>query len=331
MIALAAGLLATVVAVLMFGRYSISFNDLVTLFGLRLAGGEIPAELRQADAVLFTIRLPRVALAILVGAALSASGAVYQGLFRNPMVSPDILGVSSGAGVGASLAIIWGWPTPLLHAAAFAFGLGAVCLVLAITRLVGRDNSLLIMILVGVVVSALFSSIGSLIKYMTSNEQSLIALVLWLMGSLAKAGSWSSLMILALMTLAGAGPLFLLRWKLNALAFGEEEARAVGVNVERLKLATVVCGTLLTASAVALCGLIGWVGLIIPHLARFLVGPNFRALLPVTMLGGGLFLLLVDSLVRLALPGEVPIGILTAIIGAPLFVYLLARGRREWN
>jgi iron complex transport system permease protein len=298
---------------------------------LRLTGGAVPAGLGPADAVLFSIRLPRVALAVLVGAALSTSGAAYQGLFRNPMVSPDILGVSSGAGVGASLAIIWGWPTPLLHAAAFAFGLGAVGLVLVVTRLVGRGGSLLVMILVGVVVSSLFSALGALIKYMTSNEQSLIALVLWLMGSLARAGSWPSLMILALVITAGAVPLFLLRWKLNALSFGEDEARAVGVNVERLKLAVVVCGTLMTASAVALCGLIGWVGLIIPHMARFLVGPNFRALLPVTMLGGGLFLLLVDSAVRLALPGEMPIGILTAIIGAPMFVYLLARGRQEWN
>ncbi|MDR0882796.1 MAG: iron ABC transporter permease [Candidatus Adiutrix sp.] len=328
---LAGGLGLTALAALAWGRYQIPLTTMRELASLKLSQADIPPELTRPATVLFNIRLPRILLAFLVGGALSVSGAAYQSLFRNPMVAPDILGVSSGAGVGASLAIVWGWPTAALHLTAFLFGLGAVAIVLTVTRAVGRGGSLVVLILVGVVVSSLFSAVGSFIKYLNTDDQSLAVIVLWLMGSLAKAGAWINLPIMLGVTVLGILPLFLTRWQINTLAFGEEEARAMGVDVRRLRLIIVISATLLTASAVALCGLIGWVGLIIPHLARFLVGPNFRDLLPVTFLGGGLFMLLVDSVVRLALPGEMPVGIVTSVVGAPLFIYILCRSRKEWT
>lgn len=263
---------------------------------------------------------------------MSVSGAAYQGLFRNPMVSPDVLGVSSGAGAGASLAILWGWPSLGIQALAFAFGLGAVTLVMFVARVVGRDggNSILILILAGIVISALFSALGSLVKYLGASDMQLQEMVLWLLGSLARTGGWSNVLVVSTALIVAALPLYLLRWKINALSFGEEEALALGVNVGRLRLIIIICATLLTASAVSLCGLIGWVGLIIPHLSRFLVGPNHRILLPTAMLGGGLFMLIADNFARAVVRGELPIGILTAFIGAPLFIYILCRSRKDW-
>jgi iron complex transport system permease protein len=313
------------------GRADISWSETIRLLGLKLTGQAVDPALRREEVVLFSIRLPRILLAFMVGAALSLAGAAYQALFRNPMVAPDILGVSSGAGVGASLAIVWGLPTIGLHLMAFLFGLGAVFLVVFVARIVGQGKSILVLILVGVVVSSLFGAVGSFIKYLSVDDQTLSAMVLWLMGSFAQSGAWRNAPIMAVALALGVIPLYLTRWRVNALAFGEEEAQALGVNVEKLRLFVIFASTLLTASAVALCGLIGWVGLIIPHLARFLVGPNFSRLLPATLLGGGLFMLVVDSVVRVALPGEMPVGIVTSILGAPLFIYILCVGRKVWN
>jgi iron complex transport system permease protein len=331
LIVLGCGLLAVAALALVGGRYAVSLETAGELIRLRLFGGAVPEALRQADAVLFSIRLPRILLAILVGAALAVSGAVYQGIFRNPLVSPDILGVSSGAGVGASLAILLEWPTLALHLTAFGFGLGTVMLVMLTARLVGRDSHLLIMILAGVVISSFFTAIGSLLKYIASTDQTLAAVVLWLMGSLARSGAWNNVLILAVVLAVGVTPLFLLRWRINVLSFGDEEAKAMGVNVRRLQVVVIVCATLLTASSVALCGLVGWVGLIIPHIARFMVGPNFTLLLPVALGGGGLFLLLTDSVIRVLLPWELPVGILLSCMGAPFFLYILWRRRMEWT
>jgi iron complex transport system permease protein len=298
---------------------------------LRLFGLEVPTSLRQAEAVLFHIRLPRIALSVLVGAALSVSGAVYQALFRNPLVAPDILGVSSGAGVGASLAIAWGLPSPLIHLSAFVFGLGAVAFVVIVAAAVGWGRSLMVLILVGVVVSSLFTALGSLVKYLATDDQTLASMVLWLMGSFAQAGSWSNVAIVASVLTVASAPLILLRWRMNALAFGEEEARAMGVDVVRLKLVIIACATLQTATSVAVCGLVGWVGLLVPHMCRFLSGPSHQTLLPASLLAGGLFMLTVDTLVRLALPGEMPVGVVTALAGSPLFIVVLCRSSKRWS
>jgi iron complex transport system permease protein len=315
---------------LSLGRHDVPFATTLKLAFRELTGQPIEAQDKQAAVVLFLIRLPRILMAFLVGAALSVAGAAYQALFRNPMVAPDILGVSSGAGVGASIALVLGFSTVGFHFMAFAFGLGAVFLVLLVTRIVGHGKSLLVMILVGVVISSLFGALGSFIKYLSADDQTLTAMVLWLMGSFAKSGAWANVPVMLIAFVVGVGPLYLSRWQINALAFGEEEAQAMGVSFERLRLLIVCASTVLTASAVALCGLIGWVGLIIPHLARFLVGPNFGRLMPSVLLGGGLFMVIVDSVVRIILPGEMPVGIVTSLIGAPLFIYVLCLGRKVW-
>jgi iron complex transport system permease protein len=320
----------TIAISLCLGSHNIPLEETLKLVWLKLTGQAVDPLYRRSEVVLFSIRLPRILMAFLVGASLSLAGGAYQALFRNPMVSPDILGVSSGAGVGATLAISWGLPTLGLHLMAFIFGLLAVFLVLFVTHLVSRGQSLLVLILVGVVVSALFGALGSFVKYLSVDDQTLSSMVLWLMGSFAHAGSWPNVSVMALAFCLGGFPLWLTRWRINALAFGEEEARAMGVGYERLRLVIIIGSTILTASAVALCGLIGWVGLIIPHLSRFLVGPNFGRLCPAAVLGGGLFMLIVDSLVRVALPGEMPVGIVTSLVGAPLFIYILCLGRKTW-
>lgn len=203
------------------------------------------------------------------------AGSAYQGLFKNPMVSPDILGVSSGASVGACLGILLSFSDTLIQIPAFSFGLIAVFSVLIISKIVGRgSSSLLIMILAGTVISALFSAITSLIKYVADTDTKLPEITFWLMGSFAKTGSWKNVLILFILFLIGVTPILLLRWKLNVLSFGEEEAQSLGVNIKRIRMVIILSATLLTASSVALCGIIGWVGLIMPHIARFIVGPN---------------------------------------------------------
>jgi iron complex transport system permease protein len=329
-LALSLALLAFMAINVALGRNSIPISEIVNLIWLKINGQVLDPTYRRWEVVLFNIRLPRIFMAFLVGAALSLAGAAYQALFRNPMVAPDILGVSSGAGVGASLAIVWGMPTIGLHLMAFFFGLGAVFLVLFVSHVVGRGKSLLVLILVGVVVSALFGALGSFIKYVSSDDSTLTAMVLWLMGSFARSSAPKDALVMLLAFSIGAIPLLLTRWRINALAFGEEEAQTMGVDYERLRLIIIISSTLLTASSVALCGMIGWVGLIIPHLARFMVGPNFGRLWPAVVLGGGLFMLIVDSVVRVVLPGEMPVGIVTSLLGAPLFIYILCLGRKVW-
>jgi iron complex transport system permease protein len=329
-LALGAALLTIMAINVTLGPNAIPVGEIVKLIWLKFTGQVLDPVYRRWGVVLFGIRMPRIFMAFLVGAALSLAGAAYQALFRNPMVAPDILGVSSGAGVGASLAIVWGMPTLGLHLMAFFFGLGAVFLVLFVSQIVGRGKSLLVLILVGVVVSALFGALGSFVKYVSSDDSTLTAMVLWLMGSFAHSSSPKDILVMLLAFSVGSIPLLLTRWRINALAFGEEEAQAMGVDYEKLRLIIVVSSTILTASSVALCGLIGWVGLIIPHLARFLVGPNFGRLWPAVVLGGGLFMLIVDSVVRVVLPGEMPVGIVTSILGAPLFIYILCLGRKVW-
>lgn len=284
----------------------------------------------QAQIVVWNIRLPRVAAAVLVGAALAAAGASYQALFRNPLVSPDILGVSAGAGLGAVAGIFLSLPVAAIQASAFAGGMVAVGAVTLVASLVRNTDRTLTLVLIGVVIGALAGAATSLLKVMADPYDQLPAITFWLLGSLAAITTDDILPALPAV-MVGLVPLALLRWRINVLSLGDEEARALGVEAGRTRFLVIAAATLITASVTALAGVVGWVGLVIPHIARMLVGPGFGRLLPASVLIGAGYLLVVDTLARTMAQAEVPLGILTAVIGAPFFVWLLARGRRGWS
>lgn len=283
---------------------------------------QIQADEVQANIVL-NLRLPRILAAMLVGAALAASGAAYQGIFRNPLVSPDLLGVSSGACVGAALSILLGWSIWGTQAAAFAGGLLAVLMTLALPRLIGRDSAV-ILVLAGIVVSGFMSATLGLMKYLADPETELAEIVYWQMGSLAKS-EYGNLAALVPVMLLAAGVLVAMRWRINVLSLGDREARLVGAEIRRERTIMVVCATLLTASAVCLSGTIGWLGLVVPHLARLAAGDNNLRTLPLSILAGALFLLCTDTLARNLYEQEIPLGIITGFIGAPFFAWVLVR------
>lgn len=307
---------------LLIGPYPISAREaLAALFGEGDA---------QAQTVVLSIRLPRVVAALLVGAALAAAGASYQTLFRNPLVSPDILGVSAGAGLGAVLGIFLSLPVAAIQGMAFLGGLGAVAAVTVVATAVRNADQTLVLVLTGVVIGALAGAATSLLKVLADPYDQLPAITFWLLGSLASVTGEDVRPALP-MVLLGLVPLVLLRWRINVLSLGDEEARALGVEAGRLRFVVIAAATLVTASVVALAGVVGWVGLVIPHIARMLVGPSFGVLLPISALLGAGYLLVVDTLARSIATAEVPLGILTAVIGAPFFIGLLARGRRGWT
>lgn len=310
------------------GHYPVSIGELVTLVAAKLTGA--PHDLApNVETVVLQVRGPRVVAALLVGAALGAAGSAYQGMFRNPLVSPDILGVSTGAALGAVLAIFLSLGVLGVQLFAFAGALAAVALVYGVgTRLRGHDP-LLALVLTGVVIGTLLGSAIALLKYLADPTNQLPAITFWLLGSLAAVRP-ADLAIAAPFALAGLAPMLLLRWRMNLLALPEDEARALGVNTRRLRVVVVAAATLMTAAAVALSGIIGWVGLLVPHAARLLVGPDFGRLLPLAMLIGAAFLLAVDTLCRSVATIEVPPGVLTALVGTPVFLWLFAVSRRPW-
>jgi iron complex transport system permease protein len=307
----------------------------LTIGPFRLTLAEVLAALTgraegPADVVVWSIRLPRVLAAMLVGAALAAAGASYQVLFRNPLVSPDILGVSSGAALGAVCGIFLSLPVIAIQGFAFLGGLAAVGLVIFVSQAVRGVDQTLVLVLTGVVMGALAGAATSLLKVMADPYDQLPAITFWLLGSLASTTPADLGPVLPAVVL-GLVPLILLRWRINLLSLGDDEARALGVDAPRLRLLVIAAATLITASVVAIAGVVGWVGLVIPHIARMLVGPSFATLLPVAAILGAGYLLLVDTLCRTLASIEIPLGILTAVLGAPFFLYLLARGRRGWT
>jgi iron complex transport system permease protein len=327
---LAAGLLAGLFLVAFAsGRFPVTFGDLLRLIWSKISG--TPSGLSETvETVIFKVRGPRVLASIAVGATLAAAGAAYQGLFRNPLVSPDILGVSSGAALGAVLGIYFSLGVVGIQALAFAVGLGGVALVYLIGTSLRHHDPLLILVLAGVVIGTLFGSSVGLIKYVADPYNQLPAITFWLLGSLTAitaADLWSILPALVI----GLVPLYLLRWRMNLMTLGEEEAQSLGVDTRRMRLAIVSGATLMTAAAVSVSGIIGWIGLLIPHFARLLVGPDFGRLLPASMLLGAGYLLAVDTLARTIANIEVPLGVLTAFIGTPFFIWLLAASRRGWQ
>ena len=319
---LAAVLLALFLVSFVLGRYDVPLWQVVRILLSKVLPLEATWSANMAVAVL-NVRLPRILLACLVGCALSAAGTAYQSVFRNPMAAPDILGASSGACFGAALAILLGLGRGAVTVLAFAASLATVALVYVIARRI-RGNQVVNLLLSGIMISSLFSAGTSYIKLVADPTNQLPAITYWLMGSLS--GTRMQDVAFALLPMAaGLIPLLLLRWRVNLLTLDEEEARSMGVNATALRLVVTLCATVLTAASVSVSGMIGWVGLVIPHLSRKLVGNDCRRLLPAAMLLGAIFLLLVDNVSRNLLAVEIPIGILTAFIGAPFFIYLMTR------
>ena len=306
----------------MLGRYPIEPWTLIRVLASRVIP-VTPDWPSQVETVLFNVRLPRVLMAALIGAGLSAAGAAYQGIFKNPMVSPDVLGASSGAGFGAALGLFLSFSYQGVSFLAFVLGLSAVGAVYLISSRV-KYNQTLGLVLAGMMISSLFTAAVSFLKLVADPNNTLPVITYWLMGSLASIRP-KDLAFAAPWIIGGIIPIYLLRWKINVLTLGEEEARCIGVNTSAVRLAVVLCATLITSAAVSVSGLIGWVGLVIPHFARMLVGSDYRKMLPASLLLGASFLLVVDNFARLLATSEIPIGILTAFVGAPFFLWLILR------
>lgn len=324
---MALGVLVVVatLASLMLGRFPITPAEA----GGMLASQVVPIEpfwTSQQETLFFQVRLPRIVLALLVGCSLAAAGAAFQGTFQNPLVSPDILGASQGAAFGAAVAILLGLGAFGISAFAFAAAIVTVLLVLLVSSR-AKGNHLMVVVLAGVMMSSLLQAAVSYTKLIADPTDQLAAITYWLMGSLTGAKPADLAMAAAPMA-AGLLALFALRWRINILTMGDDEASTMGVNAQRVRIVVIFAATLVTAASVAVTGMIGWVGLVIPHFARMVIGCDYRKLLPASMLMGASFLLIVDDVARLATTSEIPIGILTAFVGAPFFLYLITRKKQ---
>lgn len=319
-------LVATVLISAAIGAYPLSLREIV-----RIPLSHILPLTKDwqdgAELALMSLRLPRILMGICIGGGLSLAGACFQAVFRNPMVSPDVLGASSGAGFGAALGILLGFGSFLITLSAFGFGMLSIFLVIFVAKR-ARNNRLLGLILTGVVIGSLFSALLSLLKYVADPNNELPAITYWLMGSLN--GTYHEDMAFSLpLILLGSLVILLLRWQLNVMTLGEESAKSIGLDVARLRLILLLAATLVTAAAVSVSGMIGWIGLVIPHFARMLVGSDHRRMLPASFLIGASFTLLVDDLARGLTTSEIPLGILTAFVGAPFFLHLIAKEGRK--
>ncbi len=322
-------LLLSVVFSFSLGRYPIALRELTGIFLSRLPFVHIePFWSGAQEVAVLNIRLPRILMAVLVGACLSAAGAAYQGVFQNPIAAPDILGASAGAGFGAALAIFLGLSHAGITLLAFVSSLMTVFLVFVIGNKVKGEKTLGL-VLAGIMISSLFQAGTSFIKLTADPNNKLPAITYWLMGSLAGADN-DELTFIVWPMLLGLLPLWIMRWRLNVITMGDDEARAMGVDAGKVRLAVVFGASLATAASVSVSGMIGWVGLVIPHMTRRLVGADFRVLMPASVLAGGTFMLLVDDISRNLMSTEIPIGILTAAIGAPFFLLLIIR-RDAWH
>jgi iron complex transport system permease protein len=313
---------------LTLGRYQISAIDTGRVLLSPIfpnLGTNIPDVARQ---LVLRVRLPRILAALLIGASLGITGTAFQAIFKNPLVDSNILGVTSGAGFGAALALLLllnNWQVQIF---AFLFGLLAVLISFLGSRLY-KTAPLLVLTLMGILVGSLFSSLTSLLKYVADPLDTLPAITFWLLGSLAGV-TWARIGLLAVITLIGVIFFVLMRWQLNILSLGDKESQGLGINVERMKLFFIIISTLMTAAAVSTSGVIGWVGLVVPHMGRLIVGPNHRYLVPVSISLGGSLMIVLDTISRTLLPGEIPLGVLTGIIGVPLLIFLLRRVRTGW-
>ncbi|MGP5247080.1 FecCD family ABC transporter permease [Corynebacterium flavescens] len=325
-IALIVGLGLVMVLSLMLDRYTLTIDDIYNAAWYRLYGlsfGE------PVDSVVFNLRLPRILLAALAGAGLASAGTAFQGIFGNPLATPDTLGVTAGTSVGAVSALILNFSLVGVQLLSFVAGIVTVVVTTLIARNKRGGTSVVMLILSGVMVGALASAIMSILKYTADPNNKLPQITYWLMGSLSGA-SMRTLALGAPFIVVGSAVIFLMRWRLNILALGDDEARAAGMNVPRARGIIIVAATLITAAVVSMCGQVGWVGLLIPHCARMICGNNNRFVVPVGTVLGAIFLVVIDTLARSSMESEIPISVLTAIIGAPFFIYLLRRTGGGW-
>jgi len=306
------------------GRYPISVPDILSVIG-HVFGSDVAESHQLIHTVIFKVRIPRIMIAMVIGAGLGITGATFQGVFKNPLVSPYILGVSSGGGFGAALAILLCNDVIWIQLSAFVFGMIAVGLSLLTARL-GFRMSTYTLVLSGIVVGSFFSAMISLLKYVADTYTKLPAIVFWLMGSLA-AVNVRDMLITAPVTLICIGVLIMLRWRINILSLGSGQARELGLNTTALYITIITCSTMIASSIVAVAGIIGWVGLVVPHLCRMIVGADHTRLLPASALMGSAYMLIVDDVARASVGQEIPLGIVTAVIGAPFFAYLLRRNQ----
>jgi len=323
------GLVAMLIGVfsLTIGRFPVSASVIGQL--IRSFFDPDSSTQEQIKTVIIDIRLPRIIAAFLVGGTLSITGAAYQGMFRNSMVSPSILGVSAGAGFGAALAILLGFSSIMLQGLSFFFGIVAVVTVYAISLATGRKHDrCLTLILSGMIVATVFTALLSVLKYIADPDNALPTIVYWLMGGLSEIEK-TDLCFIATISMIGLVILSISGWKLDLLSFGDDEAKTMGIRVERLRVTVIAVATLMTATAVSISGIIGWVGLIIPHISRMLIGPKNAELLPVAFLIGGIFLLIVDGFSRTVTTMEIPLGITTSLIGAPFFLFILMKTSKK--
>lgn len=313
---------------LTLGRYPIDVGDVVRVLFAPLAP-ELAADIPEtAQTLILRVRLPRLLAALLIGASMAGTGTAFQGIFKNPLVDSNLLGVTSGAGFGAALALLLTGQMLHVQVSAFAFGLLAVALAFFGSRLY-NTAPMIVLTLMGILIGSFFGSLTSLLKYIADPLDTLPAITFWLLGGLNSV-TWSDIPLLAVITLGGALFLIVIRWRFNILSLGDEEATALGINPNRLKLFIIVCATLMTAIAVSVGGVIGWIGLVIPHAGRILVGPDHKRLIPVSLSLGAAFLLVIDNISRTLLPGEVPLGVITGLVGVPILIVLLRRNRVGW-
>ena len=313
---------------LALGRYPIGPIDVLRVLFSPLIPGLAKDIPEIAQQLILRVRLPRILAALLIGASFGSTGTAFQAIFKNPLVDSNILGVTSGAGFGAALALLLMGNLWQVQVSSFLFGLSAVFLAFFGSRLY-KSSPLLVLTLMGILVGSLFSSLTSLLKYVADPLDTLPAITFWLLGSLTNV-TWVRLFSLGIISIAGILFLLLIRWRLNVLSLGDDEAKALGVDPSRMKLLVIFVTTLMTAAAVSVSGVIGWVGLVIPHAGRILVGPDHKFLLPASIALGASFLLLIDNIARALLPGEIPLGVLTGLIGVPILIILLRKNRTGW-
>jgi iron complex transport system permease protein len=311
----------TVIVVIAIGRMSISPIEAIKTI-LNHFGGNFDIS-KEAEKVIWTIRFPRILLALLVGAGLSVAGCSFQSLFSNPLATPDTLGVASGSSFGAALGLLIGLNLIGVQILALVCGIAAVILTW-LSSGSGKRNNMNTIVLAGIMIGSLFTALVSLVKYVADTESQLPSITYWLMGSLNSA-NFDSLALGAPLIIIGIFVLFLLRWRLNILPLSEDEAKATGTNIRFLRVVTIICATAITASCVSMCGQVGWVGLLVPHICRMKFGNNHLSLLPASISIGAAFMVIVDTVARSASAAEIPISILTAIIGAPFFIILMRR------
>ena len=313
---------------LTLGRYQIAPLDVFRVLVSSIfpsVGGDIPDIAHQ---LIMRVRLPRILAALLIGAGYGVTGTGFQAIFKNPLVDSNILGVTSGAGFGAALALLLLGDPWLVQISAFFFGLLAVFLTFFGSRLY-KASPLLVLTLMGILIGSFFSSMTSLLKYVADPLDTLPAITFWLLGSLTGI-TWQNLFPLAVITITGLAFILLIRWRLNILSLGDPEAITLGVNPTQMKLGITLFSTLMTAAAVSVSGVIGWIGLVIPHAGRLIVGPDHKKLVPVSLCLGAAFLMLIDDVARTLLPGEIPLGVLTGLIGVPILILLMRRSKMGW-